>query len=109
MIFCPSGTTLRNLNLVRIVSYLILIPNGYHGLVKDKKLLVVSAQGGIYRSGTPMAGYNFFEPYLRAIFGMIGITDISFIYADGLSMGDEAQDKSLTAAHAAIQSAIATW
>ena len=27
MILCPSGTTLRNLNLVRIVSYLILIPN----------------------------------------------------------------------------------
>ena len=26
MIFCPSGTTLRNLNLVRIVSYLILVP-----------------------------------------------------------------------------------
>ena len=26
MILCPSGTTLRNLNLVRIVSYLILVP-----------------------------------------------------------------------------------
>jgi FMN-dependent NADH-azoreductase len=82
--------------------------NGYVGLVKDKKLLIVTAQGGIYRPETLMAAYNFFEPYLRAIFGMIGITDISFIYADGLSMGDEARDKSLATARAAIQSAIAT-
>ena len=83
--------------------------NGYTGLVKDKKLMVVTAQGGIYRSGTPMAAYNFFEPYLRAIFGMIGITDISFICADGLSMGDEVQDKSLAAARSEIQSALANW
>jgi FMN-dependent NADH-azoreductase len=83
--------------------------NGYTGLVKDKKLLVVTAQGGIYRPGTPMADYNFHEPYLRAIFGLIGITDLSFIYADGLAMGDEAREKSVAAARAQIDSAISTW
>lgn len=83
--------------------------NGYTGLVENKKLLVVTAQGGSYRPGTPTGGYNFHEPYLRAIFGFIGITDVSFIYADGLAMGDEARDKSLAAARAEIHGAIATW
>jgi FMN-dependent NADH-azoreductase len=83
--------------------------NGFTGLVKDKKILVITAQGGIYRPGTPMGGYNFHEPYLRAIFGFLGITDVSFIYADGLSMGDETRDKSLATARAEIQAAIATW
>jgi FMN-dependent NADH-azoreductase len=52
---------------------------------------------------------TFTEPYLRAIFEFIGITDVSFIYADGLAMGDEAKEKSVAAAQAEIQSAIATW
>jgi FMN-dependent NADH-azoreductase len=56
-----------------------------------------------------MADYNFHEPYLRAIFGLIGITDLSFIYADGLAMGDEAREKSVAAARAQIDSAISTW
>lgn len=75
--------------------------SGYTGLVKDRKMLVIMAQSGSYRPGTPMEAYNFHEPYLRTILGMLGITDISFIYADGLSMGE--------AARADIQSAIATW
>ena len=83
--------------------------NGFTGLVKDKKILVITAQGGIYRQGTPMAGYSFHEPYLRAIFGFLGITDVLFIYADGLSMGDEARDKSLAAARVEIQTALSTW
>jgi len=83
--------------------------SGYTGLVKNKKMLVVTAQGGSYRPGTPMEAYNFHEPYLRAIFGLIGITDILFIYADGLAMGDEAREKSVAAARAEIQSALATW
>jgi FMN-dependent NADH-azoreductase len=83
--------------------------NGFTGLVKDKKILVITAQGGIYRPGTPMESYSFHEPYLRHIFGFIGITDVSFIYADGLSMGDQARDKSLAIARTEIQAAISTW
>jgi FMN-dependent NADH-azoreductase len=81
--------------------------NGYTGLVKNKKLLVVTAQGGSYRLGTPTGGYNFHEPYLRAIFGFIGITDVSFIYADGL-MGED-REKSVAAARAEMQTAISAW
>jgi len=83
--------------------------NGYTGLVKDKKMLVVTAQGGNYRPDTPTAGYNFHEPYLRAIFGLIGITDISFIYADGLASGEAEREQSIAAARSAIQNAIGSW
>jgi FMN-dependent NADH-azoreductase len=95
--------------IVRVSRTFAVDANGYTGLVTNKKLLVVTAQGGSYRPGTPAAGYNFHEPYLRAIFGLIGVTNVSFIYADGLAMGGEARDKSIAAARAAIQSAISIW
>ncbi len=95
--------------IVRVGRTFAVDSSGYTGLVKDRKMLVVTAQGGSYRPGTPTEAYNFHEPYLRAIFGLIGITDISFIYADGLAMGDAAREKSVAAARAEIQSAIATW
>ena len=95
--------------IVRVGRTFAVDSSGYTGLVKDRKMLVVTAQSGSYRPGTPTEAYNFHEPYLRAIFGLIGITDISFIYADGLAMGDEARERSVAAARAELQSAIATW
>lgn len=95
--------------IVRVGRTFAVDSSGYTGLVKDRKMLVITAQGGSYRPGTPMEAYNFHEPYLRTIFGLIGITDISFIYADGLAMGDEARERSVAQAREAIQSAIATW
>lgn len=95
--------------IVRVGRTFALDSSGYTGLVKDRKMVVITAQGGSYRSGTPTEAYNFHEPYLRVIFGLIGITDISFIYADGLTMGDEARERSVAAARAEIQSVIATW
>jgi FMN-dependent NADH-azoreductase len=56
-----------------------------------------------------MEQYDFQEPYLRAIFGMIGITDITVIHAENLNVGEEARQQSVTAAHAAINVAVASW
>ncbi|NJO78803.1 MAG: FMN-dependent NADH-azoreductase [Cyanobacteria bacterium RM1_2_2] len=82
---------------------------GYQGLVHSKKALVITAEGAQYQAGTPTADYNFHEPYIRTILGFMGITDINFIHADGLAMGDEMREKSLNEATAAIQSAIGSW
>ncbi len=83
---------------------------GYQGLVNGKKMLVITSSGGSYRPGTPTAGYDFQEPFLKAIFGLIGITDISFIHADNLdSGGDEERKQSLTEASNAISQAIVNW
>jgi FMN-dependent NADH-azoreductase len=38
-----------------------------------------------------MRGFNFVEPYLRAIFGFVGITDMTFIHAQGMDVSTEAR------------------
>src|SRR5271170_6290402 len=84
-------------------------PNGYEGLVKDKKALFITSSGGAYMSGTPMASYNFQEPYLRVIFGFIGLTDLQFIAADSLNQGEDAAKHSREKAENALRELAATW
>jgi FMN-dependent NADH-azoreductase len=59
--------------------------NGPQGLLLGKKATVLLATGAIYDPGTPYAPYNFVEPYLRALFGFIGVTDVTFVTAGGMS------------------------
>lgn len=57
--------------------------NGAEGLLKGKKATILTASGGVYEAGTPGASMNFIEPYLRAILGFVGITDVKFVAAAG--------------------------
>ena len=57
--------------------------NGPEGLLKGKKATILIASGGVYEAGTPGAALNFVEPYLRAVFGFLGITDVKFVTASG--------------------------
>ena len=59
--------------------------NGPVGLLGGKKVYVALARGGLYRD-TPADSQ---VPYLKAILGFLGMTDIEFIYAEGLAMGAE--------------------
>jgi len=91
--------------IVRVKRTFVVGADGYSGLVKDKKVLVITTRGGSY-SGGPL---DFQEPYLRAVFEFIGITDITFIHAENLSMGAEERQQSLAAASTAIQQLVTTW
>jgi FMN-dependent NADH-azoreductase len=53
------------------------------GLLKGKKATVVITSGGKYDAGTAMASFNFVEPYLRTVFGFLGVTDTTFVTAGG--------------------------
>jgi len=53
------------------------------GRLHNKKATFLVASGGVYEQGTPMAAMNFVEPYLRAVFGFLGVKDVSFINAGG--------------------------
>jgi FMN-dependent NADH-azoreductase len=53
------------------------------GLLTGKKATVIIASGGVYDAGTAMASFNFVEPYLRTVFGFLGITDTTFLSASG--------------------------
>lgn len=71
---------------------------GVAGLALNKKMVCVTSRGSDYSPGTYMFQYDFQEPYLRAIFGMIGIYDISFINAQPLDISPELTKASLAKA-----------
>lgn len=75
--------------------------NGPEGLVKGKKAYIVSARGGKY-VGTPFDSQT---PHIKAFLGLIGITDVEFIYAEGLNMGPDAAGAALASAREAIAAA----
>lgn len=72
--------------------------NGPEGLLKGKKVYVALARGGLYRD-TPADSQ---VPYLKSVLGFLGLSDIQFIYAEGLAMGEEVAAKALAAADAEI-------
>ncbi len=53
------------------------------GLLTGKKATVLIASGGSYDAGTAMASYNHAEPYLRTVFGFLGVLDTTFLAAGG--------------------------
>ena len=83
-------------------------PNGYEGLVKDRKALFILSSGGAY-GAAPMSAYNFQEPYLRAIFGFIGVTDVQVITADSMNMGDDAAKLARQKAENILKDLAASW
>jgi FMN-dependent NADH-azoreductase len=94
--------------IVRINRTVAMEAQGFRGLVEGKKAVIITARGGDFSATSPAVAYDFQEPYLRTIFGFIGITDIQFINANSLNEGD-ARTQSLAEARAAIQDAIAQW
>jgi FMN-dependent NADH-azoreductase len=82
--------------IVRIGKTLGYGPSGARGLLSNKRVIVVTARGGAYQKGTPTEKFDFQEPYLRHIFGFIGLTDVTFIHAE--NQGREGAGPSLAAA-----------
>ena len=72
--------------------------NGPEGLLKGKTAYLLMTRGGLYR-GTAADTQT---PFLVSLLGFLGITDVHFVYAEGLNMGDEPRAKALAEAHAAI-------
>jgi FMN-dependent NADH-azoreductase len=68
--------------IVRIGKTVEYSQQGPRGLLREKRVVVISARGGSYAADTPRAQLDFIEPYLRAVLGFIGIRDVTFIHAD---------------------------
>lgn len=77
--------------------------SGPEGLLKGKTAYVALARGGRYR-GTPADAQT---PYLKTVLGFLGITDVRFIYAEGLNMGEEAARQGFAEAEADLETALA--
>ena len=70
---------------------------GPEGLAGGKRVIVALARGGFYDKGSPAAGLEHLESYVRGIFNFIGI-EPEFVAADGLNFGPEQRERSLDAA-----------
>jgi FMN-dependent NADH-azoreductase len=75
-------------------------PNGVEGLAGGKRLIIASSRGGSYGQ-QPMASLDHQETYLRGVFGFFGITNITFIRAEGVAVANQ-REKSIQAARTAI-------
>ena len=64
------------------------------GLLTGKKVYAVLTRGGVHRD-TPNDSQ---VPYLRTMLAFLGMTDVEFVYAEGLSMGPEAEARALASA-----------
>jgi FMN-dependent NADH-azoreductase len=72
------------------------------GLLTGKKVYAVLSRGGLHRDTERDSQV----PYLKAVLGFLGMTDLRFIFAEGLSMGPEAEARALATARAEMEQAL---
>lgn len=65
--------------------------NGPVGLLDNKPVIVFAARGGLY-AGTENDHQT---PFLKQFLGFIGLTNITFVYAEGVNLGDEVKASAL--------------
>jgi FMN-dependent NADH-azoreductase len=63
------------------------------GLIVGKQATFLIATGGSYDAQTQMASFNFVEPYLRSVFGFLGVTAPTFLTAGGTAVLNYGQDR----------------
>jgi FMN-dependent NADH-azoreductase len=71
---------------------------GPEGLLTGKKAYVLAVRGGLY-AGSPADTQT---AYVRLLLGFLGITDVEFVYAEGLAISAESREKALASARAKI-------
>lgn len=81
---------------------------GVEGLVVNKKMVVIASRGGEYVS-PDMKKLDHQEPYLRTVFGFVGITYITFIVAQPMDMGEEIQKQKIEEARTFARQAAARF
>jgi FMN-dependent NADH-azoreductase len=76
---------------------------GPQGLAVGKTVIVASTRGGIYSTSDAGRALEHQESYLQAVFGFLGITDVRFVRAEGVAMGDAPKAQALAAAERDIK------
>jgi FMN-dependent NADH-azoreductase len=96
-------------NLVRFGRTFTSDHGCYQGLAKEKKVLFITARGVEYGSNSPYHGWDAQEPGLRYAFEFMGVSDISFIHACGLDLGEESRRSSIDKAKGEVKSFVSSW
>ncbi|MEH6603423.1 MAG: NAD(P)H-dependent oxidoreductase [Halomonas aquamarina] len=72
--------------------------NGPQGLIEGKRAIILAARGGQY-AGTEFDSQT---PHLKTMLGLMGISDVEVVFAEGLNMGDAHRDAAMKEAFQAI-------
>lgn len=75
------------------------------GLATGKTIIVASSRGGLYSTSELGQAMEHQESFLKVVFGFLGITDVRFVRAEGVSMGEAPKAAALAAARADILAA----
>ncbi|MDQ3060357.1 MAG: NAD(P)H-dependent oxidoreductase [Pseudomonadota bacterium] len=70
------------------------------GLAGGKTVIVASTRGGVYSTSDAGNAMEHQESFLKTVFGFMGVTDVRFVRAEGLAMGEAAKAAALAAAQA---------
>ena len=73
--------------------------SGSVGLLTGKKVYVIATRGGVY-AGTPLDTQT---AYVRQFLGFLGMTDVEFVYAEGLAIGEATREEALAKARTQIE------
>lgn len=79
---------------------------GPQGLAGGKTVIVASSRGGVYSSSDGGRAMEHQESYLQTVFGFFGITDVRFVRAEGVAMGEAAKAQALEDATLQMRAAI---
>ncbi|PSJ47101.1 FMN-dependent NADH-azoreductase [Zobellella taiwanensis] len=90
-LICRAGITFR------------YTEQGPEGLLKGKKAVVVTTRGGMHKD----APTDLITPYLSTVLGFVGISEVEFVYAEALNMGEEAQQSGLAQARRSLEALVA--
>ena len=75
---------------------------GAVGLATSKTVIVASGHGGVYSTSEAARAMEPKKSYLQTVFGVLGSTDVRFVRAEGLAMGEAKKGETLTAAELEI-------
>ncbi len=95
--------------IVRVGRTFMLEDGQFKGLATGKKILFITARGVSYGAGSPYEGWDCQTSALRYAFQFMGVTNIQFIHANGLDLGDEARQQGLNEAKSQIQDLVINW
>jgi FMN-dependent NADH-azoreductase len=84
----PAALKLWIDQVVRVGRTFSVGADGFKGLLGGRRAKVLVTSGGDLRPGQPAAAMNFLEPYLRGIFGFLGISEVQFVYAHSQSSAE---------------------
>lgn len=75
---------------------------GVVGLAGHKRIIIAVSRGGVYVAGTPAAGSEHLETYLKVVFQFIGVTP-EFVIAEGMLLGPAQHQATLAQAERSIR------